>query len=375
MASPQLASICSIDDGIDDRGSRFAERSANHTAGEHPRVHPRHEAIGWSHVAAGMMLHWNWPFRSFETRILDFAHQSWIPRTAGLDLVLLADCSSKDTRPMRVPARLTARAHASVQWHCYHPEGSVWQALWRKTAALLGVLAAVPHTRVYLKLDVDTLVMPASMLRFLNSLLASAPRGPLYFGSPMGGKHGMGGEWFGEHSMVGTCRHPPSQWENRAGCFRRSRSFQRLRESLNQSARVAEDTAAPTLPLVTYAQGGAYGMDRRALELLSSGRTIERVAHALRGHRPFATGRLPEDQVMGLSMHLHGIALSGCACFHPISPCDVNQPHSCVGKLCHLPLTMHKMKRMDLYRDWWRLLSERETERLRPLEASHPQRL
>ena len=84
---------------------------------------------------------------------------------------------------------------------------------------------------------------------------------------------------------------------------------------------------------------------------------------------------LPEDCVVGLTMHLQGVALHARGCFHFWGPCDVfNAVKDCVNKLCYLPITVHKMKRVEWYASWWQFLSGREAEQLAQLDVAEAAR-
>ena len=73
-----------------------------------------------------------------------------------------------------------------------------------------------------------------------------------------------------------------------------------------------------------------------------------------------------EDEAVGLCMRLHGVKLLTCGCFYDWGPCDIFHPtESCApdtnaSRLCHLPLTVHKLRQLDWFDKWWALLSSRE---------------
>ena len=63
--------------------------------------------------------------------------------------------------------------------------------------------------------------------------------------------------------------------------------------------------------------------------------------------------------------------LHACGCLHFWGPCDVfHAVKDCVNKLCYLPITVHKMKRVEWYASWWQFLSGREAEQLAQLDAA-----
>ena len=104
------------------------------------------------------------------------------------------------------------------------------------------------------------------------------------------------------------------------------------------------------------------GINRR--NLLAVTRHVLRYMHV----------RLPEDWVVGLTKHLQGVALHACGCFHFWGPCDVfNAVKDCV-KLCYLPITVYKMKRVEWYASWWQFLSGREAEQLAQLDVAETAR-
>ena len=65
-------------------------------------------------------------------------------------------------------------------------------------------------------------------------------------------------------------------------------------------------------------------------------------------------------------MRLRNVRLVTCRCFYDWGPCDINNPAaSCApdtnaSRICHLPLTVHKMRQLSWFDGWWRLLAARE---------------
>ena len=138
----------------------------------------RRQRVEWSDVAAGMMLYGEGSHRSFELGLLRIAHDGWLTRTPGLDLMLLADCPAQPTQHDEpVPAWFVehnaSSDRASVHWRCYRTRTNVWGSLWRKSLRMLELLSGFSGKRIYLKLDVDTLLMPRSALRYVNALVAA----------------------------------------------------------------------------------------------------------------------------------------------------------------------------------------------------------
>lgn len=118
--------------------------------------------------------------------------------TPGIGLLLLSSCPTANddvtgapssSSSMEAPQWWTAAAtdgesppHAL--WRCYHGRERLGSSLWRKTGALLAsLLEAYPSRRFYLKLDVDTMLLPHALLRFLSALrFHGAPHAPLCAG-------------------------------------------------------------------------------------------------------------------------------------------------------------------------------------------------
>ena len=137
----------------------------------------------------------------------------------------------------------------------------------------------------------------------------------------------------------------------------------------------------------SYAQGGAYGFSQSALRALvgSSGSgsggagagasCLSSVAQAVGEHRNGRFVNLFEDEAVGLCMRLHRVRLITCGCFYDWGPCNIFDPHaSCAAdtnasKICHLPLTVHKQRKLEWYDAWWKYLAPREPAALAALDA------
>ncbi len=388
----------------------------------------RDAPLGWADVAAGIMLSrgtleaerkgggWHpkgsggigWRAK-LERELLLRARRTWMPMAPGLDLLLMPSCEQTSgtvpppqwwerheaaggTGVRGAAAAPPAPATPSVRWVCYSGADRLGVALWRKTAALLEALyGAYPSKSFYLKLDSDTLVLPRSLLRFLASLRANArdvssgaaggegggladPLPPLYFGSNRIASKDL------------FCTRPH--------CLVASDEWARLEErhrnlSVAPARRQTVGSPAPRIAPsgASYAQGGAYGFDRRALAALVAGRCMQSVAEAVAAaeqrQRRGAAGaarpagdplRLYEDEAVGLCMLLRGVRLTTCGCFYDWGPCDIiNKPEGChadtdASKLCRLPLTVHKLRQLEWFDGWWRLLSAREPRALDELD-------
>ena len=334
---------------------------------ERPSPSVRTHKVEWSDVAAGIMLN-NGVLREgsaaggragLERALLLRSRGTWMPQASGLDILLLASCprgspatSSGDGETYeRAPSPSWFPADAALptmHWRCFRGRERLGSSLWRKTGALLTVLhRTFPAKRLFLKIDSDTMLMPRALLAFLRALHGSTPRGvPLYFGSNrISSKR--------RFCSGRACLLSTPQWRALAGGNGSSSS---------ESDGFCESREA------SYAQGGAYGFDRRALAALVGGECLDKVASAVRRYDG-ATDRsfeLFEDEAVGLCMRLRNVRLVTCRCFYDWGPCDINNPAaSCApdtnaSKICHLPLTVHKMRQLSWFDGWWKLLSARE---------------
>lgn len=290
-----------------------------------------------------------------------------------------------------------ASALPTLHWQCFHGKDRLGVSLWRKTAALLASLHAhLPAKRFYLKIDSDTLLLPNSLIRFLHSLNAVQPqpplrRTPLYFGSNRISSKRLFCPGRGCLLQSRTWRQlelaiaPPNGHANdtktttaKATTAKATTMRRRSTASLAFSSSPSSVAAASAQPscgsdVASYAQGGAYGFDRAALDLLVADRCMELAANAARAHNP-KEPLLFEDETVGLCMRLRKVRLLTCACFYDWGPCDIFHPgQSCApdtnrSRLCHFPLTVHKLRQLSWYDGWWRLLSEREPVALAALE-------
>lgn len=143
-------------------------------------------------------------------------------------------------------------------------------------------------------------------------------------------------------------------------------------------------------PFASYAAGGVYGFSGAALDLIVEGRErpaspppppscLHEAAAAVQrykasGHR---IAHSAEDELIGLCMHLHRVPLVQCGCFYQYGPCDVYNWTTCrdgtpESRLCRLPLSVHKIRKVGWYRPWFSQLLAREPVHLAELLARSP---
>lgn len=109
-------------------------------------------------------------------------------------------------------------------------------------------------------------------------------------------------------------------------------------------------------PRYSYAQGGAEGLSFDALAAVVKSDCIQRVG-GLRCRDDLCLHRA-EDATLGVCMVALGVPLLRCPCFFAWGPCDCKNATSCLGRLCHRPITIHKLKRLEWFDMWWRLLTQ-----------------
>ena len=358
-----------------------------------PAALVRSHSITWSDVAAGIMLN-NGVLRegravggraSLERELLLRSRRTWMPHAPGLDILLLASCRSEKPagsssraandnadQPAPNPRWFPAGDEAGVglprmHWRCFNGRDRLGVSLWRKTGALLTVLhRTFPSKRLFLKVDSDTMLLPHALLSFLRALHGATPRGtPLYFGSNRIASHRR--FCHGRGCLLSTPRwHALAANLSSAG----THGGDAPRDGGGSSGYCQSSEAS-------YAQGGAYGFDRRALGLLVRDGCLERAADLVRWHDRLRDGAEPqlfEDEAVGLCMRLRGVRLVTCGCFYDWGPCDINRPSSCsadtnASRLCHLPLTVHKLRQLSWFDGWWQLLAAREPHALSALQS------
>lgn len=196
------------------------------------------------------------------------------------------------------------------------------------------------------------------MLRFLTALRASRPGTPLYFGS----NTIASARWF--------CTRSPR-------CLLRSAAWRGLeaavgaagatRAALGAAGANRTGQACPWSRPWSYAQGGAFGFDAAALSALVRGGCMAAVATAAASFTaagsPARRTGLYEDEAVGLCMLLRRVRLVTCDCFYAWGP-DAN-----ASRRCRLPLTVHKLRRLAWFDDWWARLSPLEPAALAQLDA------
>ena len=254
------------------------------------------------------------------------------------------------------------RGLPKAQWRCFRGRDRLGVSLWRKTNALLTeMLATFPGRHFYLKIDSDTLILPESLLGFLTAIRAvHSRRQPLYFGSNRISQK----RFFcsGPRCLFGS--HQWRALDARMNMINRSGAGRGMPSETSTCVAGSE---------ASYAQGGAYGFDRLALKLLVRDDCVDRVAAVVADRMPPGQG-LFEDEAVGLCMHSRRVRLVTCACFYDWGPCDINRPATCAAdtpssRLCHLPLSVHKLRQVSWYDGWWNLLSSREPTALAALRT------
>jgi len=312
----------------------------------------RSQPVGWSDIAIGMMVGLNARRAgTLEAQLLQSSSETWASEVgASLGLLILADChAGGDGGEERAPHWLQRpAADASLEWRCYRGPAKPGSTLWRKTWALLRALdqsAVLGRRSFYLKMDVDALLLPRSLLQFIRYLGEASPAGsPLYFGNQKAVNRNL------------YC------WRPR--CLFQSEAWQGVLLRANWSR---ADAAALRGQELSYAAGGLYGFDVSALRLIARSDCLAEAAGAV---ATFGARHVAEDELVGLCMLRHRVRLVSCECFYQYGPCDCHNFSSCAddlpgSRLCRLPLSIHKLKRPTWFLPWWRYLREREASHLR----------
>ncbi len=289
-----------------------------------------------------------------EAKLLQHALRTWVSSVgADLGLLILADHPSSSNQSSW-PAYVQPPTGSKLVWQWYQGPAKRGTSLWRKTWALLRALDrshVLGRRQFHLKLDVDTLLLPRSLLHYIRYLNEANPHGiPLYFGSQKAVNRNL-------YCWRPRCLFQSSPW----------RTVLRL---ANWSE---ADVIALTNQNVSYAAGGLYGFNRQALQLISRSECLSHVASAVTS---FGARHMAEDELVGLCMLVHRVRLVSCDCFYQYGPCDVRDFHSCSddrpsSKLCSLPLSVHKLKRAAWYQPWFTFLKLREQ---RWYRAAHDRR-
>ena len=369
---------------------------------------------------------------SLERGLLERAQSTWMLQAPELELLFMTSCEAAlaahyrdkdqpapswwEVAKQQLQQRLqqqTAPALPKIQWRCYGGPEKLGKSLWRKTDALLATLhARFPQKSFYLKLDSDTMVFPRALLRFLQALHSNNPRArPLYFGSDRiaaktyfgQGRHSLflSDPWRAlDGSSAEASAYPLSEYRPLSAGRRRRAQGGGGAESPVWS----NHTGVCQSQNVSYAQGGAYGFSQSAMRALVgtqrrgafvgmgthregsvAGTTqdtrepgtscLEAVAAAVAQYRGTDSPLLFEDEAVGLCMYLHRVRLVTCRCFYDWGPCDIADPmreckvNTKESNLCRLPLTVHKLRKLEWYDGWWAFLAPREARALAQLDA------
>ena len=339
-------------------------------------------------VAVGMMVTYIMDVRSSNARLLDRALSTWVPHNSGdwINLMVIHHCPAHAIAGVKnrsIPLWVDASLAKTIWWRCFRPETRHNMRKldnYRKLSVLHRLLASeLPHRDLYLKIDADTLLVPASLLMLLSHLPRRHEHAAYYMGtieatdllaqthadctsqtwrrcnphkdfcatedeeSGKGGSHGEGGR-IGDH---------PGRADG-AQCPRA--------DSL-ASARLRRDGSWPRCPCgeragaITFAQGGAEAMSWDSLRRLVESGCIEAVGRSV-CYSPVCIHRA-EDVALGICMRRLCVAHWQCSCFHPSPPCDaqaVNARSACAGRLCSWPISMHRLRTPAAYDAWWQLL-------------------
>ena len=332
----------------------------------------RPHAITWEDVAAGIMLTAGvvnaartGGRAALERELLLRSRRTWMPQAVGLDILLLSSHASKLAPPSApngggsaadwpLPAPPWFPADATLptmHWRGFYGRDKLGVSLWRKTGSLLtAMLRNFPsRKRLFLKIDSDTLLLPPALLAFLSALHGGTPKGvPLYFGS---------------NRIASKTRFCTGR-----NCFLRSWQWRALAANITSRSGSSSSSGSTSFcesDEPSYAQGGAYGFDRRALTLLASDNCLEKVFGAIAAFDKQPSPQLFEDEAVGLCMRLHNVRLVTCGCFYDWGPCDINKfgrscaPDTNASRICHLPLTVHKLRQVGWFDGWWEHLSTR----------------
>ena len=325
--------------------------------------------------------------RHNEEMLLDVASRTWMsaPESQGLAVLLLIDClpvrpgeqerisQTGDTSEVpasrllseswlqRQPSTRLAKLHIQCYWRNITADTNA-----PKLSALVrGLIDQLPTKRWYVKLDPDALLVPINLLRLLSALDALTPNGaPVYIGSDVFSLHRPGTivqslQLENNRQFGAACR---SNAANASACLFRNDRWLDLEAAQNWSA--AEAHLAHSTPRFTFAQGGAEGLSRAALELLvpspQAGDCLSDVYDV--GAHPATS----EDAALGLCMHLKQVPLLTCAAFHGDPPCNLPRNGSKCNdgrrnaRLARFPVSVHKLKQAPLMWSWWTALMQRD---------------
>ena len=329
--------------------------------------------------------------------LLERATATWLPQAPWASVLVMHHCPSPERS---VPMWLNGTA-SRIVWRCFAPRprgGRITHgANYPKLANLLReLLSSLPAHDIYVKIDLDTLLVPANLVHVLRRVPTERP---LYFGSIeatelLGRTHAACGS---QHSWS-RCDHrdftrkppqlrPPTArdnstshlqqrngtaprgharvaWAAQAFWSKRARAASRAWlpstpecERLPFKLMSRLTCSGPTTNAIQYVQGSFEGMTRSALQRLVASDCIMRVGAQPSCFHPRDCIHEAEDATLGICMHEHGVPLWQCPCFHPTGPCEVFNPTTCLGRLCAAPLSVHKLKMTTWYDGWWKLLT------------------
>ena len=339
-------------------------------------------------VAVGIMAQYIMDRRTPDSSLLDRAAATWLPNQGRwLSVLVVHHCPSAPTGSndgdvarrhgnSSVPQWLARGVSSRITWRCFAVDvrRTAKRNNYRKLTHLLTLmLDELPARDFYLKIDLDTLVVPASLVRFLARVPLHAHT-PLYVGSIeatellSGTRPECGPVTYAKCSEEEFCddedrfceraaKHSEAiavagaddpKWQPEApacsGMVKRGRA-----------ARSKVVCYGAQRDAIQFAQGGAYGVTRTSLRRLVESDCIARVGRApCFAPSCFHRG---EDATLGICLHRLAVPLWQCPCFHPTGPCDVSQPADCNGRICERPITVHKLRRPQWLDQWWAALT------------------
>jgi hypothetical protein len=283
----------------------------------------------------------------------------------------------------------------SLHLRCYWGAYAGLGLSYRKTATLFHALSEqLARKHIYIKVDADAIVRPDNLLRFLDALhRTTVPNSAFYFGSTFGTFACTG---IGDQCRAFTFNKGFRGMKTAIGG---KKPKTRLRESAQWNAlqremltpagdRLANQTA------VRYALGGVYGMSGTALARLIQSNCQHRVARLSCGGSACVRSvgsmgiHTHEDANVGLCMHLNGVRMVQCGCFHMMNFVDPSParrswsipPRVDVGsansvkaffkddrpdnsrapQLCQHPIAVHPIKYVADYMRVWQGLATRD---------------
>ena len=281
--------------------------------------------------------------------------------------------------------------HIRCYWGAYKGLGLSY----RKTATLFRALfEQLARKHIYLKVDADAIVRPSNLLRFLGALhKTTVPNSAFYFGSAFGtyACTGVGDQCraFTFNKGVRGMKTAKGGKKPKARLLESAEWNGLQREMLTPAGDLVANRTA-----VKYALGGVYGMSGTALARLIQSNCQHRVARlSCDGSRCVrSVGSMGmhthEDANMGLCMHLNGVRMVQCACFHMMNFVDPiparrswsipprvdvrsaksvkaffkdDRPdNSRAPQLCQHPIAVHPIKYMADYMRVWEALATRD---------------